>query len=711
MNMKVRFFDFALVFAAHLLAIVASPMADAAPESFGDDVWRLQLDPATGALVHIENATDAKHMNWLRDAGHWAGRNWTAPEFAETTTLDGQWGLVQTTHTGLLYLAKSVRISERAWEASYVGATLTVTIRRELTGDGTLTETYTFKNTGQIALNFPAGSVAITAPLFDQYPDTKLSLDARCHTHLWMGGASAWINAMRMGTEPPHLGLVVTEGAFESYSQRGGTFNDRGVFLLHPAAMSIKAGDSVKVAWKLFWHSGWDDFFAKLATTPGFVRLTAKDYTVSVGQPLEVTAQSASSLAEAQLFANDQPVAMHQSGAGPIIATIPTTAAGDIRVELVTGTAAHERRHFLSAHVTPPFEALLDARVQFIVRKQQRNAPGTPLDGAYLAYDNETGEQIYRTKNDHNAGRERVGMGVLGALYLPLVRDEAFKVELQQSLRRYSDFVARELENETGEVFNDAGRKRMHRPYNHAWVAHFHVAMYRATGDSTQLDRFVRVIRNYYQAQHGDRFYAIGLPVRESLAALREAGRTAEYDEVRGLFRRHADYLLQNGINYPRSEVNFEQSIVAPSVQMLAEFSLATGEAAYLEGATAQMPILEAFAGRQPDARLNEISIRHWDDFWFGKLAVYGDTMPHYWSAINGLAYAYYGLATKNPAWLRRAETVVKGNLSLFNPDGSAGAAHLYARTTNGVAGARNDPWANDQDWALVYLLTLRALK
>jgi hypothetical protein len=163
-------------------------------------------------------------------------------------------------------------------------------------------------------------------------------------------------------------------------------------------------------------------------------------------------------------------------------------------------------------------------------------------------------------------------------------------------------------------------------------------------------------------------------------------------------------------LDYPRAEVNYEQSIVGPAVQLLAELYLATGENRYLEGAKMQMPLLEAFAGRQPDSRLYEISIRHWDDFWFGKHRVYGDTMPHYWSAINALAFAYYGIATKDAEWLQRADAVVKGNLSLFTPDGAGSAAHLHAFATNGQRGERNDPWANDQDWALVYLLMMRAL-
>ncbi|MGC3991747.1 MAG: hypothetical protein QM796_19055 [Chthoniobacteraceae bacterium] len=64
-----------------------------------------------------------------------------------------------------------------------------------------------------------------------------------------------------------------------------------------------------------------------------------------------------------------------------------------------------------------------------------------------------------------------------------------------------------------------------------------------------------------------------------------------------------------------------------------------------------QMPLLTAFCGLQPDARLYEIGIRHWDDYWFGKIATYGDTMPHYWKPINALAYAYYGLGTKDAGW------------------------------------------------------------
>jgi hypothetical protein len=523
---------------------------------------------------------------------------------------------------------------------------------------------------------------------------------------VWMGGSCAWINAMRMGTEPPHLGMVVTQGSLDAYSQRSGAINDRGVFLLHPAAMKISRGESKTVAWKLFWHNGWDDFYAEAAATDGFVRLSARHYTVTAGEPLEIMAESAGSLETAEVRANGQPVTVEAKG-GHLSATIPTSSPSEILVELINGS----KKTWLRANVTGSPDELIAARVRFILRHQQRNAEGDPLDGAYLSYDNETGEQVYELSPwDHNAGRERLAMGVLGALYLPLCTDDAFKAELKNSLTRYAAFIARELENEDGVVYNNIGRDNPDRLYNFPWPAHFHLVMYRSMGDVSQLDRFVRVMRSYY-ALGGVKFYGIGIPAADGVKTLEEAGRMEEKAELLTNLRAHADHILTTGFDYPTSEVNYEQSIVGPAVQLLSEMYLITGEEKYLEGARRQMPLLESFCGRQPDHRLCEVAIRHWDDFWFGKLKLYGDTFPHYWSTINATAYAYYGLATKNEqSWFGRADAVLKANRSLFDTDGRGSCVHVYPLSCNGQSGARNDPWANDQDWALVNLLTVRGL-
>ncbi len=72
-------------------------------------------------------------------------------------------------------------------------------------------------------------------------------------------------------------------------------------------------------------------------------------------------------------------------------------------------------------------------------------------------------------------------------------------------------------------------------------------------------------------------------------------------------------------MNYPASEVNYEQAIVAPSVMFLLQLYMETGRQKYLDGAKIQMPVLEAFNGKQPSYHLNEIAVRHWDGYWFGK--------------------------------------------------------------------------------------------
>jgi hypothetical protein len=126
-------------------ATAAEGVQEPIPVSWGDKVWELQVDPCSGALVQIENRTDPQHMNWLRDAGHWEGRDWIANSSPGAVTLDGQWGLVESPQTGLLHVAQVRRISDRAWEAVYTGAVLTVTVSRELDTNDDLIETYTLK--------------------------------------------------------------------------------------------------------------------------------------------------------------------------------------------------------------------------------------------------------------------------------------------------------------------------------------------------------------------------------------------------------------------------------------------------------------------------------------------------------------------------------------------------------------------------------------
>ena len=48
-------------------------------------------------------------------------------------------------------------------------------------------------------------------------------------------------------------------------------------------------------------------------------------------------------------------------------------------------------------------------------------------------------------------------------------------------------------------------------------------------------------------------------------------------------FKTIGDKFIANGVNYPASEVNYEQSIVAPALQLLAQVYLETKERRYLD--------------------------------------------------------------------------------------------------------------------------------
>jgi len=159
---------------------------------------------------------------------------------------------------------------------------------------------------------------------------------------------------------------------------------------------------------------------------------------------------------------------------------------------------------------------------------------------------------------------------------------------------------------------------------------------------------------------------------------------------------------LKNGTAYPKHEVNYEQSIVGPAAQILLEVYLVTKEPAYLEGAKKQLLCLEMFNGAQPDYHFNDIAIRHWDDYWFGQRKLYGDTFPHYWTTITGVVFNLYAEAVQDPSYRSRANGIFSNNFCSFTPDGRASCAYVYPLSVNGQAGQFFDPWANDQDWALV---------
>jgi hypothetical protein len=682
----------ACIAALVLLAFFVSATAQSGRHSAAVSTWKagafaVGLDDH-GLIVSLRNTADNSRMEWASEIGP----AWGIPVSREVGKLV-KWGAPSVTGS-----------TERANELLFTHGAVTVRLQQSISTDDRLNASYTITNTSSSPLSLAEGDFGIILPLPDNYPAAVTALTHRANVHIWTGGSTAWIEAERMNGTPPHLGLVLTQGSLTAYSitDRPMDSNDRGTFVVHPPSMTLAAGKSTTIAWSLFWNVGWDDFFAKAMLTPEYTRLQAEHYTVIEGQPLRITADAHDSLAGARLTANGHPVEAVVRG-NHIDATYTPTGLGIQRVELTRGNQST----ILNAFVSSDPLSLVDARVRFIMAHQQEDAPGQPFDGAFVAFDNETGKMILEPTNDHNAGRERVGMGVLLALYLPSIKDPGLKAQVTRSLDRYWNFVTHHLQDSTGKVFNNTDDPG-HRLYNYPWVARLHLAMYQDTKDPRYLDAKVNTIRAFY-VNGGERFYPIDLPIVDALAALDDAKRTEQHDELVRLYRAHADRLVATGTAMPTSEVNYEQSIVAPACAILLETYLVTNDRKYLTAATPFIAALFAFNGEQPDFHLNDVSIRHWDDYWFGKARLYGDTFPHYWSTITSLVLD--DLAQTDPAhaaqFRTRAMNIIANNLSLFSPDGKASCASVYPLSINDRPGRFYDPWANDQDWALVHYLLI----
>lgn len=565
-----------------------------------------------------------------------------------------------------------------------------------------ITERYVFTNKTDKDIFTSLNSIGIYTPFNDDYiAGSKVCMTARCHTHIWCGENISYVMCLRMGGEAPHLGLVLTEGRLGGYSIERDTAqisNDRGDFILHPAPVTLAPGQHFTIAWTLFWHSGLKDFQEKLCLyNKHFIQVSAENYIVFKGESIAVSIRPFFAFKNALITRDKIPVSSKQDNAGLFLsekAENPGQYSYEINID---GISTH-----CNILVLPELEILAEKRCHFICDNQQYQNPESRLDGAYLIYDNEEKHMYYHRANDYNGGRERIGMGLLIAKYLQAHRDK----KLMDSLKKYISYVEKNLLcRETGEVFNDyAYNNSYHRLYNYPWMSLFYLELYTLFKDRELLETAYRIMLFFYR-QGGDHFYAIEVPVMGLVTALKECHMDREADTAISWFRKHADYIAETGLDYPAHEVKYEQSIVAPAANILLQTFLITNESIYLDAAKKQLDVLEMFNGFQPDYHLYETAIRHWDGYWFGKRKAYGDTFPHYWSALTANAFLDFARITGSREYLQRAKQAYRSVLSLIHPDGSASCAYVYPVSVNGAATGFYDPYANDQDWGLYFAL------
>ncbi|KAL0939990.1 six-hairpin glycosidase [Colletotrichum truncatum] len=675
--------------------------------------FRINIDHKTGALYSLTDPKSKNAMNWISN-----------DENAPWSPLGSRWGLGyadlgQDSLHRTYWNSPKISKNGNTFDAVYKEGDLEVLVSRTVNdNDQSFTETYTFTNKGASTLNLASRgttALAIYTPFNDHYTNTTDCVTARSHAHVWAnGGSSSWVKLDQMGGNYRNLGLVLTKGSLSGYSIESRDSvtmsNTRGVFLLHPSITNLEAGASSTIEWTWFWHTDWDDFFKQSAArSKQFVHVETNAYTYITGETASISLKGASINSNTKV--NGQAVTCEDT-----VCRYNFTAGRPARTTLVISTdTGYNSSVYLNT--VPKFDDLLNSRTKFIIENQQDHSVNTPAEGSYRVFDYQANVlATWDTSTDRNPGRERVGMGILMARWL---KKNPENTQVRESLEKYYTYVSTKLQEANGAVRDrpigmDPSRKRL---YNWPWVLQFHITVaalnLNLTGpvaEKSPIERFMLTLENFY-AEGGSGLYAIGLPILESLRALEKHGNKEWLERAKELYIAHGEVIVKRGLDYPEFEVNFEQSIVAPAAVMLLELWRYTGDKKWLEAGKLHLDTMLLFAGKQPDYHLHDISIRHWDGFWFGKDRMWGDTFPHHWSTINAIALHHYGKGlgnqTDSKTWLDTADGIIRNNLILFDANGRGSCAYIYPTSVNGRNGNYKDPYANDQDWVLAHLLQI----
>lgn len=646
-----------------------------------NDVFTVTWDEKDGTLASFVLNGDSDKMNWIAGTDRWGALR--AHRMAWCKLPDGSWGDTSGDTTRMAFVG--LREEGAAVVSVYEQDALRAEVRREIV-DGALSERYVFTNTKDWPIYFLRGHLGILATFNDSYARASVSETQRCHAHIWCGGENSWVRALKMGPYPQELALVLQQGDLDAYSVRRilpEASNDRGDFVFHPAPFHLNPHVSKTIAWKLapYAAGNFDETLLRL----GGAKIAFKHETIFPDETFEIDVT------------------------GPDGKTVHHSRKPDKGLGVYDfAFDVNGRKALAHGYCAPRFADLIRARVDFITKRQQCLEKESPLYGAYLAWDSEDGvpyfDYLWR---DHNASRERVVMGLTVARWLRVNDDP----DVRRSLNLFEQFVLREFFDEkTCTVFDTIGKNpKYKRLYNAPNLVRFWRELYALKKDPKYLDWIEKSLLDYYRLG-GDRFYPNGCEFSTELKLLEGEGRSVP--ELRTAVLRHIDNIAKNGIHFPEHEVRFEQTIATPAVGILARSEKLLGSKPEVRRSLdAAFDVLSRFQGNQPDHKRDEIAIRHWDGFWFGKNHLYGDTL-HQHSSITARAFLQYAAATGNKTARARAERCLRNCLYMFRPNGEATCAYLlpYSVTMLGRDGTVKrptrrgeyaDPLVNDMDTAL----------
>ncbi|MBQ2613732.1 MAG: hypothetical protein IJB80_00165 [Clostridia bacterium] len=649
--------------------------------------FHITLDPRTGCVSSIMITDDPHQMNWCLMPHQWGSLSLQRPT---------ELGRRNDAENTLLEFSES----ENESVSVYSNNRIKTTVKRNFTSEGNFKESYTFQNILNTDILLRKGELGIYTPFRDEQKPAPVSLTQCSHTHIWCGESEAWLNALRQGDSKQNLGLVLTEGSIDAYSIDGDNARvlkgTRGCILLHPEAVDLLPGESLTISWELFVHQGKEDFTQKILSY-GKLLPVAPRYTVFAGEPITFTFSTDAK--DVRITLRNEEIPYTRNGTTVSVSYLPQKE-GEHTFRIV----ADNKHTHINVWATAAFEEVLKRRIDFIVDHQQYHREGSQLDGAYLIYDTEEKRLYYDSLfSDHNACRERLGMALLIARYLQSHQNEKF----YQSLMQFVTFVKREvLEVTTGQVFNEVGKDPSFlRLYNAPWMITLMAELFFLTKEEEYLDIIHKAVKFYY-GQGGGKFYPNGLSMELTINALKEGNKPEYLNDVLGYFRQHVQNMIEVGLNYPEMECVYEQTIVTSPATYIPEMGLITGDPSYGKHILDHLAVLDRFSGMQPDFRNNEMAIRFWDDYWFGKGGLYLDTL-HYWCCLTARSFSCYSRLTGEQSYQEKAENCIRNCFCLFKADGSASCNLALPFAVDNHPGDFFDAWANDQDFALYFAMQI----
>lgn len=671
-----------------------------------DKNFLVEVCETTGATARISAAAD--EMNWVLDHS-----NWGLIDGFETQSVSEEDGKI-------LVITRNEKKS------------LAVIIEKKLNEDGYF-ETYSITNNSHTEFFLTKENFGIPMPYDCLYDPGRDIMNDCCLTHLWCGGDCAWMYSVKCNGYAPYLAMDVTEGAIDDYSidyDLSRTINGsfyRGAFVLHPRQCVIMPGEELKL---VFRYRFTDE---KPETAPlsyeNAIRLTADRYSIWQGETVKILFESAAPWENLKLLCNGEELTYTKNG-NCAEAVYAFSSVGERKIT----AEVDGKKTWLYLNVLLPVDEILQKRADFITQKQQYHKLGSHIDGAYLIYDDDTKSVYYDDVfPDHNAGRERVAMGVVVCKAQQAKYDE----KRMESLKKYRTFIEREIfDEETGVVYNQVCRDNTwERVFNFPWVATFYLEYYRLTGERKCLENAGKILVKFFELTEG-RFDAQCIEAYNTIQCLEKEGFSSMAQRLKELFLHYLDSI--NSVIAGGKHM-LETSYVSeyPNLRMcyFSQAYLLTGKGEYLTQARDYYVKTQAFFGQQPDFHLNGVNIRYWDRYWFGKHQSYGDVFPHYWSSLAGWGMYWYDKACRDGQARYETYSNLTGNLCVYREDGFAANNYYYPykvvqhfKTTetmqdDQISGAFHhqqehlrpgvfygkdyDHWANDQDWALYYAATI----